>query len=436
MGLYSTLNTGVSGLNVNSTSMGVVGDNIANVNTVGFKSGVTSFQDMLSQNTLGSGGNVIVGSGATVNAINLNFAQGSIGKSSNVTDMAIGGAGFFVVQSPTSGENLFTRNGQFFIDTSGTLITGDGYTLQGFRADAAGKLDTTVQNLQLNLGAQPPKSTTSISLDASLDSGADIGGPAVIDTAGTDFTASDLKEKATFSTSTVIYDSLGETHDASIFFEKTGENQWTWLAVASTAELSSGAGADADAMTKVASGVLVFKTDGTIDSELSPTDTPAPEITFMGAEVQSVAMDFSEEGNVIQVAGASTVIGISQDGFGAGYLSNLSVDENGVIVGKYSNGKENIIGQIALATFQSPSGVGLERIGGSLFRATSDAGTAAIGAANSGGRGKINAYSMELSNVDLETEFSRMITSQLGYQANSKVISTTNDMLQRLIQIV
>lgn len=435
MGLFSTLNTSVTGLAANSTSMNVIGDNIANVNTVGFKASKASFQDLLSQNVIGAGGFAQVGKGVRLGDINLNFGQGSFENSSNVTDLAIDGNGFFVVRDPNNEQQLFTRAGQFLMDSTGKLVMPGGQLLQGYQADATGKIGSTLGDITIDTTIQAPVATTTVELTANLNS-ADTAAvaPNLINLASASYFYSDLGDQANFSTSVKIYDSLGAAHDMSVYFQKVGTDQWNYVAVVNTDEVTGGNAATGDA-TQVGSGTLNFLPDGTLDTATSTLTSTVGWGGFTGADpAQTITLDMSTIGNLTQYGQASSLTQITQDGNAPGFLNYLDVDVNGVLSGVYSNGQTRNLAQVALATFASNDG--LERQGGNLLAATTDSASPAIGAANTGGRGNINGYSLEQSNVDLETEFTHMIGSQLGYQANSRVMSTTNDMLQQLINIV
>jgi len=435
MGLFSTLNTSVTGLAANSTSMNVIGDNIANVNTVGFKASKASFQDLLSQNVIGAGGFAQVGKGVRLGDINLNFGQGSFENSSNVTDLAIDGNGFFVVRDPNNVQQLFTRAGQFLMDSTGKLVMPGGQLLQGYQADATGKIGSTLGDITIDTTIQAPVATTTAELTANLNS-ADTAAvaPNLINLASASYFYSDLGDQASFSTSVKIYDSLGVAHDLSVYFQKVGTDQWNYVAVVNTDEVTGGNAATGDA-TQVGSGTLNLLPDGTLDTATSTLTSNVGWGGFTGADpAQTITLDMATNGNLTQYGQASSLTQITQDGNAPGFLNYLDVDVNGVLSGVYSNGQTRNLAQVALATFASNDG--LERQGGNLLAATTDSASPAIGAANTGGRGNINGYSLEQSNEYLETEFTHMIGSQLGYQANSRVMSTTNDMLQQLINIV
>jgi len=435
MGLFSTLNTGVTGLQVNSVGMNVIGDNIANVNTAGFKSNRVQFDDLLVQNVIGSSGNTQLGRGATVGGISLNFAQGTFENSPNVTDMAINGQGFFVVRVPDSQEQLYTRAGQFYLAADGNLVTTHGNLLQGYNANAAGELGTIIEDIKLETAIQSPSDTTAIAITANLDSrtAAETVAASQITVTNTYFQYEDLNTQADFSSSVTIYDSLGQPHDVTAFYQKVADNEWNFVAVVNTSEVDGGVVASGDAYA-IANGNLIFDTNGNLDTTASTINDTTLGVQFSGAAAQAIDFDFSTNGALTQYGDNSALTATSQDGYGPGYLSYLDIDNEGVITGVYSNGQRNVLAEVALANFQSPAG--LERRGTNMLGATADSKAPAVGAPNTGGRGEISSNALELSNVDLEAEFVRMISTQLGYQANSKVVSTTDEMLRQLIQIV
>jgi len=437
MGLFTTLNTGVSGLNANSVAMNVIGDNIANVNTTGFKSSRAAFEDILAQNIIGSAGTTQLGHGAILVGINMNYEQGTFENTTSVTDLAINGQGFFVVRDSESRENLFTRSGQMFMSDEGYLVNSGGLRLQGYNADSDGDLGSILEDINIPTGSTPPSKTTSFSISANLSADTEVETDSTrqIDTSQVYFNYEDLEEVSDFSTTQQIYDSLGESHDVTLYFQKVSENEWTFTAVAPSEGIvapdPSKVTGDATAL---ATGTLVFNPDGTLNAETSVISDEVAWGNFKGAEAQAVVLDFSEEGSLTHYGDQdSTVTATSQDGYSAGYMSFMNIERDGSVVGIYSNGQRRTLAQVALATFQSVQG--LERRGGNLLGATGESLDAVIAAAGTGGRGGISSNSLESSNVDLESEFVHMIATQLGYQANSRVISTTNEMLQQLLQL-
>ena len=442
MSLFNTLSTGASGLSVSTSSMAVIGDNIANINTIGFKGNTASFADLMPANVGGLGGSSQIGVGARLNGVSTSYAQGSLQGSSSVLDMAVSGGGFFTVSSGES--DYYTRDGSFFMDNEGFLVNGSGLRLQGYGA-TGGDLTSMVGDLQIDTTPVPGEATSQISLDAVLSAEAEytdedglITTPlADLNVAGGGVSIEDAAAAADYSTSVTVYDSLGVPHDVTILMERTGENTWSYQAVVDAGELAGGAEGEGFV---ISAGDMTYDTDGVLQSA-TQTDT-ATAWNFEGASDMQLDLLFGRdasgnetEGGGLSMSGSeSTVTSITQDGHTTGELTGISVDDEGVITGVYSNGESEVLGQVALATFASDAG--LTRAGGNLYRATADSGQAAIGEPGSGGRGALTAYALEKSNVDLEREFVSMIEAQRTYQANARVITTANETLQELVNLV
>jgi flagellar hook protein FlgE len=435
MSLFSTLNTGASGLGVQSSALSVIGDNIANISTVGYKGSRATFADYMPQRTSTLAGAGTIGSGSGLNTVATLFGQGSLSTTSSSTDMAISGAGFFMVQD--GNETFYTRAGEFYLDDDGYLVNASGYNVQGYTADA-GTLSSMVGDLQLDTGPVSASGTTSITLEAVLNSESDIS--TVMSSAapltGTGTTWDDISSEDVFTTSITIYDEMGESHEVTIAFERDGTSDWSWYAMVDGAEL----GATEDCPYTIASGTLEFDTDGTL---VDFTGTSSGPYTFAnGAVLDGLELDMGLDPSTLEATdGAlsmsgteSAVSAMSQDGYPMGDLTSIDVATDGTISGTYTNGEEMVLGQVALATFTAEAG--LERMGSNLFRATSGSGDPAVGAPGSGGRGDLYSYALEASNVELEDEFVNMITSQRGYQAAARVISTADETLQELVNLV
>lgn len=445
MSLFTTLGVGASGLNVASVGLGVAGDNIANINTTGYKHERATFADFMPQNVFGLGGVSQLGTGAATNYLSTQFSQGTIASSDSSLDMAIGGNGFFVVNS--NDQSFYTRNGEFYMDDSGFVTTADGLRLQGYSA-VDGAVSGTLGDLQIDELTIPPAVTTTVVADATLSAETVVGTDlAAIDMYGTGTGTNTLTEAgdaADFTMSMTIYDSLGVSHDVTVLFERSGTSDWIWRAVTDASAVYDSTGAPfsttADSGFELASGTITFDTDGNI-SAFTQTDTStSTPWTFQGAAAADVVFDFGMDTTGLATDGAVTMVGdessvqaLSQDGRSAGTLSSLAVGEDGTITGSYTNGEQLTVGQVALATFQAEAG--LLRVGGTLFSASSAAGQAAVGAAGSGSRGTLSGNALESSNVDLETEFVNMISAQRSYQANARVITAADQSLQTLVSI-
>lgn len=417
MGISSALYTAISGLQSNSQAMSVTGNNIANVNTVGFKGSSTVFSDLLSATITSSSGHSAVGRGSQIQTVNTNFSQGGFETTDSATDLAIEGSGFFIVSEPNSSAVYYTRNGSFTFDDEGYLVTADGYRVQGSTYDANGQLASgALSDLQVDIVAQiPAQQTSNITLQTNLNSDSEIVGP---------FDATDPEGTSNYSTTTTVYDSLGTAHLATCYFTKTADQQWSWNVTVDSTELTTGATTD---ITVVGSGNLTFDVDGNLTS--GDTGTTSALAWANGADAtQTITYNFE----TTQFDSDSTVFAQSQDGHTAGEVTSVDIASDGTVSAVYSNGETVAVGMIALATFVNPGG--LSNVGGSLFAETSESGTPTLGYPGET-QGTLISQSLELSNVDLAAEFVDLITIQNGYSANSKVITTTDDMLQELLNL-
>ncbi|MDG1481683.1 MAG: flagellar hook protein FlgE [Myxococcota bacterium] len=441
MSLLNNLNTASSGLGVSSTSMSVIGDNIANINTVGYKGSETNFADLIPNQVGGLAGVSAIGTGAATNTVATVFGQGSLESSTNSLDMGISGSGFFMVGDGE--ETLYTRAGQFYLDEEGFITTASGLRLQGYTAEDA-VVGITIGDLQISDSMLDPNMTTELNVEANLDSSSDFADTPIADgtftTDGTGDTVDDFAAAGDFSTSMTVYDSLGEAHEVTMVFEKTADNEWNWHAIVDAGELSSGYD-DGNAF-EISSGTLSFDTDGhlTTFTQVNANDVGTPWV-FAGAEQTDFEFNFGLNaageavgGNMTQNASDSAVTSVSQDGYATGSITSVEVDTDGTIYGTYTNGQELALGQVVLADFSAPTE--LDRIGGTFFRATAASGAPAVGAAGTGGRGDIVGSALEGSNVELEDQFVNMITAQRTYQANSRVFSANSDLLQELVNLV
>lgn len=448
MSLFSTLNTATSGLGVSGTYLSVIGDNIANINTTAYKAGRASFADFMPQDVMGLAGPSSVGMGAATHTISSMFGQGAIQGSDNALDMAISGSGFFVVGDGTA--DYYTRSGEFYMDDAGNVVTAGGLNLQGYNADN-GTLGATVGDLNIDAGPISPSGTTEVNISAVLSTEADDTDTPFADgtydlQSGTDDLAT-IADEAHYANSMTVYDSLGAAHEVTVVWERTSSNEWSWYALADAGEVFDTSGTamgDEGNAWEIAQGTVTFDTDGELDAGTPPTITQrsaSDAWTFEGASSQdigfSLGMDAAgddADGRLRMLSGDSAISAVSQDGYSSGDLSSLEVSDDGTVYGSYSNGEELILGQVVLANF--PSTAGLERLGSGLYQASQGAGDPAIGSPGTGGRGSLVGSATEKSNVDLEKEFIAMITAQRSYQANARVINTTDDTLQELVQLV
>ncbi len=430
---FSALFSAVSGLDSNGKALSVIGDNIANANTVGFKSSRINFMDLLSQRLLGLSSTT--GIGSAVQSIDQLHSQGTFASSAVGTDLAIDGEGFFILRDG-SGAQYYTRAGQFRFDQDRYLVNPTGYRVQGYLADQSGQLLSTVSDLQLSDRTLPAHPTEEIELYANLDASEAV--PAAFD-------IDDADNTANFSSGITVYDSLGNSHLVNVYFRKEADNSWEWHAVIDEDEVT-GTSATGDLL-EVGTGTLTFNTDGSLqddsNSGLSFSDSSGTQFDGGAADDQTVAINFGDElatsGNTgllgsTQFARVSSVTFQSQDGYTAGALESFSIDSDGMINGSFTNGTVQVLGQIALATFQNTNG--LQRAGGNVWVATGDSGPVAVNEPNSGRAGTIFSGMLEGSNVDLATEFVNLIQAQRGFQANARTISVNDQLLQEVVNIV
>jgi flagellar hook protein FlgE len=414
--------SGVSGLRSHQTMMDVIGNNIANVNTVGYKSASVVFQDLLSQairgagvpdqSATGAGGTnpAQVGLGVTITGIGNNFTQGASQLTGRATDLSIQGDGFFVVRD--NGQQLYTRAGSLNFDALGRLTTADGSILQGWTADANGTINpnAAVGDLSMPFGqSTAPTVTENIRLGGNLPADAAVGTAIV--------------------TSLTVYDVQGAAIDATFTFTKTAADAWTVTATMPDTTTS--------APVTVGTANLVWDSTAT-----PPAFNPAPALTLSPTAATgawsggTIAIDFGATGDATalrQFAGQSSVAALSQDGAALGTLQSFTIGQDGVVTGVFSNGRTRPIGQIALAGFSNASG--LEKTGNSLYRASVNSGLPQIGQAGAGGRGTLSGSTLEMSNVDLAQEFTNLIIAQRGFQANSRVITASDELLQDLVNL-
>ena len=576
MGILSSLFAGVSGLNANGTALSVIGNNIANLSTVGFKGSKATFADLISSSISGGSGAIQTGIGVALTSVQGNFSQGSLATSSNVLDLAIDGNGFFIVEDAQGG-TFYSRAGLFRLDRNNNVVDPTGFKLQGFLADTTGTITGTIGDIALPSTTASPRATTTALVAANLNSataqtgvrGNIVGsaasvtttaagnnsftidlngdGPQVVtvangltgsalataiqnavralipadplkaaaysgftatvnasniftftsgitgttnnsttgtgdvvaaanggdtlagnlnmtapvSTTGTDFLLSDPPATSDFSTSMTVFDSLGNSHLLTTYFTKVGENTWNYNVVASASDVVTANynSSNIDAtlgIVRVGAGTLTFGTNGTLDRE-SPViryddgtvagtagTTPGQlQVDFNGAtQDQLLVMNFGSSvttdggtglDGTTQFGSTSALVQQTQDGFAAGSLQAFSVDSNGTISGRFSNGQLRALAQVVLARFPDP--IGLTRTGKNTFAQSGNSGQPVTGTPDSAGLGRVLSNSLELSNVDLGESFIDMIAAQRGFQANSRVITTSDEILQELVNL-
>ena len=529
--MLSSFFSGISGLLANSTAINVVSNNIANVNTVGYKGSTANFQDVLYQNINGASGTSQVGRGTALSTVYTNFAAGSLETTSSGTDLAIGGKGFFIVRSAESENVYYTRAGNLKFDSDGNLVDPNGYILQGRQIDRTTGTPVGVDgDITISQAPSEPRATTSIDMNVNLQSDSDwvgtIGSLTGTGTAVTSVTATeggypatgaytlaydsgtgvltvtvnvtdldgtvtgtqtytgtiaagqtytnfdgsglDITTAATasfpttsgsqtvdidgfsvlnvsatqspattsnYSSSVTAYDSMGQAHIVNVYFRKseeditTGQSTWEWMAELDAADSVT------NANTIAGWGYLVFNNNGVL---VSGGTAQTVEFDFSQGAQQDQLIDLvfgpgTGGGTTTQYPISSTTSYQTQDGYPPGVLQSVSVSSEGIISGTYSNGQILDLYQITLANFNNSNG--LYKEGSNLYSETLASGVAYTNSPGEGGLGKISANSLEQSNVDLATEFVKMIIAQRGFQANSKVITTTDEILQELMTL-
>lgn len=400
--MIGSLYSGISGLNANTNAMSVIGDNIANMGTTGFKSSDVSFANVLSQSVGGLGGSQI-GRGVMMSEVRPQWTAGTLESTGNVTDLAVNGQGMFVVRG-TDGMRYYTRAGDFKFDKDANLVNPQGFKVQGYEIGDDGTLGQ-IRDITIPNTGNPPKATTEMNVGINLDAGS--------------------LEDERYSTTLTVYDSLGNAIGLTLDFTKT-ENEGEWNVTAVIPESVGTA--------TLSIGNVTFDSNGRLEEGYEPEI----ELELInGASDLEISWDIYGEstsgGTLTGYSAESSTISQTRDGYPAGSLQGVSVSEAGEIVASYSNGQLIPLFKVALADF--PNYSGLRKMGGNLYSETLASGQASIGVAGSGVMGSIASNSLEMSNVDLAKEFVKMITTQRSFQANSRVITTSDEILAELINI-
>lgn len=434
--------SGVSGLRAHQTRMDVIGNNVANVNTVGFKSSRVTFQEVFSQTLRGAGAPdsatgrggtnpMQVGLGTAVGVIDTLMTRGSLQRTDNPTDLSIEGEGFFIVKGGNSDTIKFTRAGNFGIDRLGNLVTGSGLNVYGWQAydreaDGTYVFDTELPIEPINLYSDAhnnnkrmiaAKATTSAVLAGNLDAANVALG-----------TTAPSEDNVHFTVPMTVYDSLGNDYKINIRFWKIsatggegGSTTWSWA-------IDPGS----EQATSTASGEIQFDTRGQIipGESVTPTIVLTPDESI-GTEDITIQLDFSK---LTMYSADSSAKPTNVDGYSTGSLVTFNIGPDGIITGIYSNGQQQPLGLVALACFDNPAG--LQKVGDNLFLPTTNSGNFEKAIKPGGeGVGTLNPGTLEMSNVDLSREFTDMIVTQRGFQANSRIITTSDEMLQELVNL-
>jgi len=424
MSILQSLNIGVTGLNAAGQGMSVIGDNIANAGTFGFKSSRAEFQDMLSKSLKGIDGGDQIGSGTKLAHITPIFTQGNISRTESITDVALNGNGFFAVEAPFG--RGFTRDGSFHFDKEGNLINGDGYRVLGFQADDKGNLTNKLGNIKVGNTTIPATPTSKIDVSMNLDSREKIKV----------FNPEKPEETSQFNTSVSVYDNVGTSRLITLYFNKTADGTWDYHAMV---DGKDAAGGIPGKMVEMASGSLKFNQSGLLEEETEKANSF--NFNNGAAPGQKIAFNFGEtlkeggDGNSAstQYGSKNSISRHVQDGYSAATLSSLSFNDKGVLTAAYDNGITKDIAGIAVAKFENNEA--LYKMGKNLFKESRKSGQAAMGEPGTDGRGEILSKSLELSNVDLAGEFINLMAAQRNFQANTKTITTSDQMLQEVLNI-
>ena len=413
----------LSGLTASSTALSTVANNLANLNTIGYKDQQVQFSDLFYDNlgTDGAGDPIQQGAGASVRSVESNFTEGDVTSTGVSTDLAINANGFFVVQE--NGVQTFTRAGDFEVGTDNLLETTAGQQVLGYQA-TNGVVSTSSGLAPLALGAgtiSPASTTTNVQITSNLSA---------VDAVGN-----------SYSTNVTVYDSLGAHHNITFTFTKTDTNTWSYSASIPAGDLTAATGTTLSNPVVLASGSLTFDGNGSLTSPASANGSIAISTASVGTMTDganSLSFDWNlydknNNGVLTQTAAPDSTSSIQQDGSGSGTLDKFSIGSDGTITGSFSNGKTEVLGQIALASFADEQG--LSHVGNNDYEPTLASGQATIGAPGTGGLGTISGGAVEESNVDIATEFANLIVAQRSYEANARVVTTFDQVTQDTINI-
>lgn len=421
MSITNSLYIGVSGMRAHGDAISIVGDNIANASTVGYKRNRASFNDLLG-GEMGSqrlGGGVFLGGSQTM------YDQGSIMQTGNALDMALSGNGMFVVKGSAGGQEgqYYTRDGRFQLDNTGYVVNQNGQRLQGYPIASDGTQGTGYGDMQF--GGRQSEAIASTEANLTLNLSPDkkvINPPVAFDPANAD--------SYSYATEMTVHDSLGNERTVQLYFVNNGNGDWDYHAMADGADITGGTAGTPVELTPAGGGDLVFDTNGMLTS----ASFAALTANFVGATPgQQIAMDFGGDPGTTQLAGADSINALDVDGRSSGTLQDLVVNEDGTIEGIFDNGDRIKLARVAIADFASNEG--LERIGNGLVTATTASGQAMIDAAGTGSRGSIVSGALEGSNVDLGEELVNLIAYQRAFQANGKTVTTADEMLMEVTNL-
>ncbi len=408
--------TALSGINAASAQLQVIGNNVANANTTGFKLSRTEFADVFAQSNVGSSADAI-GAGVRVSNVTQQFTQGNIDFTDNGLDVAINGNGFFQLSDAGTGATVYSRDGAFSVDADGFIVNSRGDQLLARGSDGTGGITANVGGIQVTTSSQTPTPTSRIELGLNLDASAAV--PAV--------TPFDPTNPSTFNstTSLTLFDSQGSSHLATTYYVKTGDNAWqTHLFI----------GGNRVTETAPATGAITFNNNGTVATPANG-EIAYDAFTVSGsADPLSLTLDYTGTGaSSTQFGSAFAVDSLNQNGFPPGQLTGIDIGSDGIVLARFSNGQSNALGQIELANFDNPQG--LRQLGNNTWVESADSGVAQPNEPGVGGVGLLQSGALEGSNVDITEELVSIISAQRNFQANAEVITTADTLTQTIINI-
>jgi flagellar hook protein FlgE len=407
----------LSGLAASADSLNVIANNLANLNTDGYKDQTLNFADLFNQmqGVSGNGDPIEYGSGVKVAGETANFTNGTVASTGVAANMALQGNGFFVVQDTADNQTSFTRDGDFSVNSQGQLVTSEGQLVMGYPA-VNGQISTSsiLGPISVNQATNiPAVATTNIEMNTNLDAAAGTG--------------------TTFSAPITIYDSLGSSHVLTVTYTNTGANTWGYSIGIPSSDITGGTGTS----TTVATGTMKFDSSGNLTTPASPITGINIGNLADGAANMSLSWNLTGAGggaSITQQDAVSATTTTTQNGYGVGTLTGYSVLSDGTVEGQFSNDQTLALGRVAVASFANPQG--LQQTGSNDLQATFASGAAVVGEAGAGGNGTITGGAVEDSNVNLSTEFANMIVAQQNYDANAKVLTTMDQVSQATIQLI
>lgn len=423
MGILRSFNIGVTGLNAAGQGMGVIGDNIANAGTNGFKTSRAEFQDVLAVSLKGIEGGDQFGAGTKLGHIKPMMTQGDVTRTDSVTDLAVSGDGFFKIEAPFG--HGYTRDGSFHFDKEGSLVTMDGYKVMGFQSEN-GKIVNKVEPIKLGSSAIPAKATKEVAITMNLDSREN----------KKEFNIESPEKTSNFSNTMTVYDNIGTPRVVTVYYNKADNNEWEYHVCADGKDVEGG---KPDTMYEMSNGKLLFNDKGQLQEKKEGKN--AFNFNKGAAKDQKISLNFGtpikEGGNgldaMTQYGSESSVARHTQDGYSAAALTSLSFNDKGILTAVYNNGESRELAQICIAKFENNEG--LFKVGKNLMKESRSSGQPAIGKPGEAGRGEVLSKSIELSNVDIANEFVNLMTAQRNFQANAKTLTTADQMLQEVLQI-